>query len=224
MKKKLSLKKIIGAAVIIVMMLTASVNNVVGQEATCTKIGGHIIRASGNGCSKADAIKAMKHDATAEIAALCPKLLCDPQTSRCVYLSYTKLHLNANVVDSTIDVPKTECRGGKRHYHHRDYRVDCKCITAQRISGNTTEKSFPAGTLKLFPNPATQEVTVNVSSYQGKVQLQIVNVLGQQVFNKSVELKGEHTYSINVSPLVKGMYKVILIKGSDLSTGTFVKE
>ncbi|HLG36437.1 MAG TPA: T9SS type A sorting domain-containing protein, partial [Bacteroidia bacterium] len=76
----------------------------------------------------------------------------------------------------------------------------------------------------VYPNPASNQVSVYVEDYNGSVQLQVVNALGQQVFNKTVELNGEEIYSLDVSALATGMYKVILINHSDLSTGTFIKE
>ena len=94
------------------------------------------------------------------------------------------------------------------------------CTISPRLVGN----AGTGGELEIYPNPASQQVAVNVEDYDGRVQLQVVNVLGQQVFNKTVELNGEEIYSIDVSSLAKGMYKVVLFNDSDLGTGTFVKE
>ena len=83
---------------------------------------------------------------------------------------------------------------------------------------------FPTGILEIFPNPAVQKIRIDVNNYDGSMQLQVVNVLGQQVITKSVVLNGEEIYSVDISSLTKGMYKVVLLNGSDIGTGTFVKE
>jgi hypothetical protein len=82
----------------------------------------------------------------------------------------------------------------------------------------------PAERLSIYPNPAQQMASIDVSGYEGMVQLQVINALGQQVFSKAVELNGEEIYSLDVSALAKGIYKVVLLNDAELSTGMFVKE
>ncbi|MEO7923846.1 MAG: SBBP repeat-containing protein [Chitinophagaceae bacterium] len=85
-----------------------------------------------------------------------------------------------------------------------------------------TSKITPTA-LVVYPNPASQQISLNVSGYEGKWNLKVVNVLGQQVIFHTVELKGRQTYSINISALAQGIYKVILFNDSGVITGTFMK-
>ena len=98
--------------------------------------------------------------------------------------------------------------------------------TVQMCPARADMLAEDAGTdhLSVYPNPATDRATLDVSSYEGKTQLQVVNALGQQVFNKSITLNGEEIYSIDVASFAKGIYKVILINDADVSTGTLIKE
>lgn len=221
MKKKLFTQKIIGAAMIFVTMLTASVNNVVGQA--CEALGGYTITAVGSACLKADAKKAMKTDAGAQGIGTCQSKNCNDPVQPCALKKVTAL----GEAPTCVAVADNTCQPVQvRWTCSRDYRIDCKCIhipLPQRIDVSTTEKSIPSGALEIFPNPATQQVAVNVEDYEGKVQLQVVNVLGQQVIIKAIELGGEQTYSFDISSLAPGIYKMILSNDSDFAIGTFVK-
>jgi hypothetical protein len=61
--------------------------------------------------------------------------------------------------------------------------------------------TFKANTFEIYPNPATNKVTVNTN---GTGTLEIVNTLGQVVITQPAV----GTNEINISKLAKGVYTV----------------
>jgi len=106
-----------------------------------------------------------------------------------------------NIVTGSVSFPPNPCSPGQRIGYEGAARV-----------------------MEIYPNPASQQVTINVENYDGSVKLQVVNVLGQRVFDKNIVLSGEETYTIDISSLAKGMYKIILLNGYDMGTGTMIKD
>jgi hypothetical protein len=76
--------------------------------------------------------------------------------------------------------------------------------------------------MKLFPNPATNNVTVEVlTSAQGTVQIEVTNMLGQIVNKISTET---YKANISVSELPAGIYVVdCFMNGAKIGTSKFVK-
>jgi Secretion system C-terminal sorting domain len=77
-------------------------------------------------------------------------------------------------------------------------------------------KNQPSIPLKIFPNPATYEVSISSSSAVGK--LTITNLLGQDVITRIVP---ENTISIDVHYLPPGLY---IVKSNGIIYGKFLKE
>ena len=79
-------------------------------------------------------------------------------------------------------------------------------ITATGIMIN----SFTNG-LKIYPNPATNAVTVNFSvKTDGKVSVRFVNIVGQVIFENGIEAKAnaDQSHTFNISDLKPGIYFV----------------
>ena len=93
------------------------------------------------------------------------------------------------------------------------------CVSA-RIDFSDGESSFD---VPVFPNPATHTISFNTNGYVGKLQLQVVNMLGQKIISEEVSLNGEETHTIDVSNLTRGIYKLLLLNDSELNEGSFVK-
>lgn len=104
----------------------------------------------------------------------------------------------------------------------------CGCvydIKPKRLSGDSqTNEIETSGFLEMYPNPASQEINIVVEDFEGKTVLNVINVLGEQVISRDVQLKGEPLYSIDVNTLAPGIYKIVLMNNNQLSSGTFIKE
>ncbi|MDO9185330.1 MAG: PKD domain-containing protein [Bacteroidia bacterium] len=63
----------------------------------------------------------------------------------------------------------------------------------------------------IYPNPAKDNVTIELSSLTQNAQLKIVNVLGQTVFNEIIiASQGKKVKQINTSSFAKGVYTVVI--------------
>ncbi|MBW6460874.1 MAG: T9SS type A sorting domain-containing protein [Bacteroidales bacterium] len=87
-------------------------------------------------------------------------------------------------------------------------------------------KMNKTGNLKLYPNPATDRVTVSFEATSpGPVTINIYNLTGATV--KSIDLgyrpAGNHEAIINCSGLVQGTYVVRLTTGNQHSSSKFIK-
>lgn len=121
----------------------------------------------------------------------------------------------------------TLCHGGVKmcvaspavwvHLAHGDYLGTCTA----RMDFSDGESSVD---VPVFPNPATHTISFNTNGYVGKLKLQVVNMLSQQIITEDVVLNGEDTHTIDVSKLTRGIYKLILLNDSELNQGSFVKE
>jgi hypothetical protein len=74
--------------------------------------------------------------------------------------------------------------------------------------------------LSIYPNPATSNVTVNWQASQGVLNLTLIDQLGRQIIQQSIE-KGER---INLNNLASGIYLLQLSDGSSLSQQKLVIE
>jgi hypothetical protein len=69
--------------------------------------------------------------------------------------------------------------------------------------------------MKVFPNPSTGMVNVQIKKYFGKVAIQVIDITGRQVYSSENEdFNGEK--SIDLSSLNKGIY-ILKIKGDSLN-------
>ena len=111
-------------------------------------------------------------------------------------------------------------------------QADCQCkynVTDKLKSGGDSQgdgaqaEVSQQGKLKIFPNPAVQEINISVSDFEGKYQLQLINILGKQVIARTIELNGEEIFTLDVSSLAPGIYMVVLSDDDSVSKGTFVK-
>ncbi len=73
----------------------------------------------------------------------------------------------------------------------------------------------------IFPNPAHDIVTIEYKSDTGPVQLFVIDVKGQVVYQDSLGNKGEGIQQIRIDLhlLPRGVYLVRLIGGKELYTG-----
>ena len=82
------------------------------------------------------------------------------------------------------------------------------------IADNTLEG------MKLYPNPATDNLSVAISSNENaSADLTIVNLMGQMVYSENVALnEGNNLLNVNVSNLTPGVYMINIRTNKGTST------
>jgi hypothetical protein len=100
-----------------------------------------------------------------------------------------------------------------------DWNISCaptRIINTSRSNiKHSISLSIPISTLDIavaiYPNPAKDNVTIELSSLIKNGELKIVNVLGETVYNETViASSGKTTKQINTSNFAKGVYMVIV--------------
>ncbi|HRI20421.1 MAG TPA: T9SS type A sorting domain-containing protein, partial [Panacibacter sp.] len=83
-----------------------------------------------------------------------------------------------------------------------------------------------AGTLKVYPNPAKDQVFVLFKMQNtGKAALRITDISGKIVYSNIVhENQDTGIAGVNISALNKGMYYVLIITGNDTQRTQFLKQ
>ncbi len=89
------------------------------------------------------------------------------------------------------------------------------------ILTSSVSHSFFNEKIKLYPNPATNEIIV-AGKYSSQLKFSVLNVLGQEI--KIPFTKTDSTINLNVSSLVPGFYSIVIHDRSKLFTGKFIKE
>ena len=92
---------------------------------------------------------------------------------------------------------------------HQDMWIDPTGIADNTLEG-----------MKLYPNPATDNLSVAISSSENaSADLTIVNLMGQMVYNENVALtEGNNLLNLNVSNLKAGVYMVNIRTNKGTST------
>lgn len=81
---------------------------------------------------------------------------------------------------------------------------------------------FQKQQLTLYPNPASEQVNLSFKTILDNVNVKIISILGQTVYEKS-NLSGDNL-SLNVSDLIKGIYIIQVSDGISVSTSKFIKQ
>ncbi len=99
------------------------------------------------------------------------------------------------------------------------FLVSSECITS------TKEILIDNSMLTVFPNPITDQLNVHLENdWKGEVQIQIVNLLGQNVYTANIEKNiYESNWSINTSHLSKGVYQLMISNGKEMVVETLTK-
>lgn len=81
-------------------------------------------------------------------------------------------------------------------------------------------EDFQNAEFRLYPNPAREQLTIEMTDAASTYQVEIFDMLGKKVYNTEIQNKGQ----INVSSLASGTYLVKLNSNSQTSTVRFVKQ
>jgi hypothetical protein len=74
--------------------------------------------------------------------------------------------------------------------------------------------------LSIYPNPALNELRINVPSYYSTVKLSIYDMRGALL--RTIEQSGQQSVIINCSAMQEGTYKIVMTDGIRISEGTFL--
>jgi len=76
------------------------------------------------------------------------------------------------------------------------------------ISVVISEINNQQSTIKIYPNPATNNLTITFAEPQKNTTIKILNLLGKEIRNYELGMKNEKSINIDVSDVAKGMYFV----------------
>ncbi|MFA4852248.1 MAG: T9SS type A sorting domain-containing protein [Bacteroidales bacterium] len=93
-------------------------------------------------------------------------------------------------------------------------------ITTVLIPMLTYQTSIDGGFLNIYPNPATNELTIELTNLNTKLKFEIINLNGQTLYSSSIEKKGV----IDISHLPNGFYLVKLSTDKTNIVKKFIKE
>lgn len=128
-----------------------------------------------------------------------------------------KISVNGTALNPTTTAPAEgwSARNDVIHIHLNNYPVteDLDII----LEDNTGILPFTGNTgMKLFPNPATKQFTLEINGMVKKFTVSIYNVEGEEVLNKLIV--GNHQTTIDTQPFSKGIYLVKVNNGNHVFT------
>jgi photosystem II stability/assembly factor-like uncharacterized protein len=82
-------------------------------------------------------------------------------------------------------------------------------------------KHSAENTLKIYPNPSSDNLTIETTVNQSQSELSIMNINGQKVLTRQII---EPVTQINVSTLKGGLYEAQMIGEKGVQTGKFIKQ
>jgi hypothetical protein len=96
------------------------------------------------------------------------------------------------------------------------------CVdTSNCVSVNTTGLANIANSVKLYPNPASNQVTIVMNSVAEGATLEVLDVMGRMVHT----VPASQISTIDISALTPGMYQVRIVKnGQAVYTEKFLKQ
>ncbi|MEI6816901.1 MAG: T9SS type A sorting domain-containing protein [Bacteroidota bacterium] len=89
--------------------------------------------------------------------------------------------------------------------------------TPMYITTDIPEVAANSTVEKIFPNPTTGELTINLPT-NGPVTIEIFNVLGEKINNLPIESKIPNQYTINLSAQPKGIYLIRTTTNESVAT------
>ena len=72
--------------------------------------------------------------------------------------------------------------------------------------------------VSLYPNPATESVTVKVNGLAGTVSLTLVDAMGREVMRQQLDNQQAACTVLDVSKLTRGVYFLRLVDANGLGT------
>ncbi len=86
----------------------------------------------------------------------------------------------------------------------------------------TSVNDIEAAQLKIYPNPATDRLTINLGERSGDYTLYVVDATGRTVYQS--EVKNVKQTTLNTSSFASGLYRINIINGTTSESIAFVKQ
>jgi hypothetical protein len=128
----------------------------------------------------------------------------------------------------TDEVPEFDLAGNARVQggcldigaYESPYDSGESCVTGVK------ELLVNAAFLEIYPNPVSDQLQISIENkWQGALQLQVVNTLGQTVLSISSEKNATNfSQQINVTELPVGIYRLLVSDGEEMMVQAFVKQ
>lgn len=146
-------------------------------------------------------------------------------------LVYSRSRTTNSPVSGSFTVPSAAKTGATRMRVSMKYNAapsSCETFTYGEVEDYTVQIGSSARTaeatkaienagMKLYPNPASSEMTVNftITGAASDVSLRMYDLMGRTVYQHTVSnVSGNHAEKIDVSSLEKGLYHVVISGGN----------
>jgi hypothetical protein len=101
------------------------------------------------------------------------------------------------------------------NYIEYHYKITLRTTTSKKYIESIDLEEFIEESFKLYPNPAQQDVSIQLAHFHGKAKVVIFNSLGQKVLEKDLL---ENNTTLSLDGFVAGIYLVQVNDGDDVST------
>jgi hypothetical protein len=127
----------------------------------------------------------------------------------------------SNAYDYADNIEKTNA--AKIYYRLKVFDKDQSYLYSKILP---VALSIYTGTLKVFPNPAKDQLFVLFKKQStSKAELQITDILGKVIYSNTINNAQQNNMAIaDISSLSKGIYYVALISGNDIQRAQFIKQ
>ena len=72
--------------------------------------------------------------------------------------------------------------------------------------------------LSIYPNPSSGLFNIQFNSYEGDVELQLTNILGNKVFSTFLNMKEQNNFILDLSTYSEGIYNLTLKTTMEIKT------
>jgi hypothetical protein len=110
---------------------------------------------------------------------------------------------------------------GQPYVAYTDFGNDFKATVMKYDSVFVGVNEHQESRLSLYPNPATDKITIETSATPAQSQLSISNLSGQQLITRPIT---EPKTQLNVSSLPSGVYFVRLTSDKSVAMGKLIKQ
>jgi hypothetical protein len=100
--------------------------------------------------------------------------------------------------------------------------LDSVLVDVQICAGINTAFPFENG-IRVYPNPATEQITIEFENQVKSIDITIINIFGQTIIHQ--QMSGNSKYNLNISNLESGMYFYSIISnGKVLKSDKLIKQ
>ena len=105
-------------------------------------------------------------------------------------------------------------------YNYSSNTITCIAVNVEEVL------EFKKSKIIIFPNPANNLLTINISTINNKnITVKIVNLLGKEIFTETINNNSDHYFKrLDTSKFSKGLYTVQVIIGDEKVAKKFIIE